>query len=669
MPLSDIVNTPGEESAAEKAEQSGLGSWVKSLMDTWEDERDTNYGKRWAQYERLWRGIWSANDVQRKSERSQLISPALSQAIESLTAEIEEAVFGTGRFFDVDPDVRDEDKEAMLVLRNGLYNDMETADVKSSISEIVLNGAIYGTGIGKIIVDTIENKYITPKPVNGLPEVVEADATGNEEVVIRLVPVSPKEFVIEGSSKNLVDALGMGHITIVPLHLIKKRIRDGIYNDVEVGAYNSDDEVDASLTSTNATGAKIYEYHGLVPLQELTEEILGEEFAEIADPEVFEDEEDMVEAIVTLTESGDVLRAIANPNLLQDRNFIAFQFDTIPNRFWGRGVAEKGFNAQMGLDAELRARQDGMALAIHPMMAVDANGMPRGSDLKVRPGKTILTNGDPSTILKPLNFGNLGTDTFTQSADLERQVSKATGALDDQAINASGAKTGAMGMAISGAIKRSKRTLANVERNLITPMVHKFAWRYMQFAPDKYPAVANPKFSVSTSQGIMAKEWEVTQLGNMLKTVTPASPAYWMLIKGVFQNSSIKNREEFDQLISQQLEAAMNPQPSPMEIAQMKAQDAKLKIDMARARAELLRIELEAQKLEVSNLKTYTEAQLNVAKAEAEEAGTQISQYSAVLSRIQTGLDVNMKKKQAMDAAQQQQQQAQQPPAAPPVIQ
>jgi len=210
MPTSDIVNTPGEDSAAEKVTKSGLGSWVLDEMTAMEDTRDTNYSTRWSQYERLWRGIWSQSDVQRKSERSKLISPALSHAIESLVAEIEEAVFGTGRFFDVDPDTRDEDKANMSIMRDLLYNDMLSADIKSSISEIILNGAIYGTGIGKIVVDTVQNRYITAKPVNGLPEVMEAGATGEEEVVIRLVSVSPKEFVIDSSSKNLVDAKGMG---------------------------------------------------------------------------------------------------------------------------------------------------------------------------------------------------------------------------------------------------------------------------------------------------------------------------------------------------------------------------------------------------------------------------------------------------------------------------
>ena len=189
----------------------------------------------------------------------------------------------------------------------------------------------------------------------------------------------------------------------------------------------------------------------------------------------------------------------------------------------------------------------------------------------------------------------------------------------------------------------------------MTPMVHKFAWRYMQYAPDKYPIVANPRFSVHTSQGIMAKEWEVTQLGNMLKTVSPDSPAYWMLMKGIFENSSIKNREEFGQIVEGRLQATLNPQPSPQEQATLQAQAAKLKIDMARARAELLRIELDAQKLETGNLKTYTEAMLNLAKAESEEAGVQVNEYQAILGRIQTGLDINLKKKDAQGEAQQQQ--------------
>lgn len=674
MPITDIVNSPEEVSAYEesiKTEGSELAAWVLNKMTEWESSRDTTYHKRWGQYERLWRGIWSEQDKQRKSERSRLISPALSQAIESIVAEVEEALFSTGRFFDVDPDLREEEKQQMMALRDMLYNDMMTADVKSAISEIVLLAAIFGTGIGKIIVDITKNKFITPKPVNGLPEVVKVGATGEEEVVVRLVPVHPREFVIDSSSKNITDALGMGHVTIVPMHIVERRQREGVYRkEANVSEFTGDMHTTDGATEQYARiqdGAKIYEYHGLVPLDKLSEAVLGEDVDGL-DNELFLEEEEMVEAIITVTDGGELLRAIANPNVLEDRNFISFQFDTVPNKFWGRGAAEKGFNPQMALDGELRSRHDGMALAIHPMLAVDVNSMPPGANVTVSPGRTILTNGDPTTALKPMNFGTLGTDTFSQSADLERQVAKATGAFDDQSMNVSGAKTGAVGMAISGAIKRSQRTLSNIERNFITPMVHKFAWRYMQFAPEKYNVVNNPKFVVTTTQGIMAKEWEVTQLGNMLKTVTPDTPAYWMLLKGIFQNSSIKNREEFDKIIGSQLEASMNPQPSQAEVANMEYQKAKIKIDLARARAELLRIEMDAQKLETGNLKTFTEAMLNVAKAEAEEAGSNIQEYNAILGRIKTGLDVSLKKQQQEQTQRQEVMSQQQQPMSPDMM-
>lgn len=645
-----VIVEPDKMEEDDDVRRGELGSWCLSKLTQWEDTRDMAHAKRWNQYERLIRGIWSASDKTRQSERSRYISPALGQAIESTVAEIEEAIFSTGRFFEVDADARQEDREIMVALRDMLYNDMLQADVESAISEIVLNGAIYGTGIGKIIVEVTKNKYITTKPVNGLSEVLEVAPTGEEEVVVRLVPVSPKEFCIDGSARNLTDALGMGHITIVPLHIIEQRQRDGIYNDVDVSPHTGEEEASSGDSlSYEDNGAKVYEYHGLVPLKLLTEEILGEDFEGI-DEDI--DEEELVEAIVTMTEGGDVLRAITNPNTLQDRNFIAFQFETLPAKFWGRGVAEKGYNPQMALDAEERARIDGMALAIHPMLAVDAGAMPRGTDTSVRAGKTIFTSGKPSDIVMPMNFGTLGTDTFRQSGELERQLVKATGAFDDNSQNISGAKTGAMGMAISGVIKRSKRTLKNVERSLITPMVHKFAWRYMQFAPEKYPLVEKPMFKVVTSNGIIAKEWETTQQANMIKTTTPDNPAYWMLMKGIYQNSSIKNKEQFETLIDAQIEKTMNPQPDPVQQANLEAQQAKIKIDMARARAELLRIEMDAQKLGDERFKLETEAILNIARAESEEAGRNMAEYTAILNRIKAQTEIGIKRREQEKMAQ-----------------
>jgi len=81
-----------------------LTSWIMSKCEDWRDHYDTTYRDSHEEYYRLWRGIWSSEDRMRESERSRLISPALQQAVESSVAEVEEATFGRGKWFDIRDD-------------------------------------------------------------------------------------------------------------------------------------------------------------------------------------------------------------------------------------------------------------------------------------------------------------------------------------------------------------------------------------------------------------------------------------------------------------------------------------------------------------------------------------------------------------------------------------
>ena len=63
--------------------------------------------RKFDEYYRLWRGHWASEDKTRQSERSKIISPALQQAVESSVAELEEATFGRGKWFDIRDDAAD----------------------------------------------------------------------------------------------------------------------------------------------------------------------------------------------------------------------------------------------------------------------------------------------------------------------------------------------------------------------------------------------------------------------------------------------------------------------------------------------------------------------------------------------------------------------------------
>jgi hypothetical protein len=275
-----------------------------------------------------------------------------------------------------------------------------------------------------------------------------------------------------------------------------------------------------------------------------------------------------VEAVVVIANGDTVLKAIPNPYMCQDRPVVAFQWDVVPNIFWGRGVCEKGYMSQKALDAELRARIDALALTTHPMMAVDATRIPRGHKLEVRPGRMLLTNGAPQEAIMPFNFGQLNAITFQQGAALQNMVSQATGSSDSSMNQVQNDVTAAgMSMSQGGVMKRQKRTLLNFQENFLLPFVKKAAFRYMQFNPEEYP-IGDYNFIPFSSLGAMAREYEVAQLSQILQVIPPDSPAHGAIVKGIIDHLNVSNREELIAAIEQ----GSQPDPAAQQAAQQQQQ-------------------------------------------------------------------------------------------------
>ena len=306
---------------------------------------------------------------------------------------------------------------------------------------------------------------------------------------------------------------------------------------------------------------------------------------------------------------------------------MAFPWDVVPSRFWGRGVCEKGYNSQKALDAELRARIDALALTIHPMMAMDASRMPRGAKPTIQPGKTILTNGNPAEILQPFNFGQVNQITFAQASALQTMVQTATGAIDSAGIAGSvngDATAAGVSMSLGAIIKRHKRTLINFQESFVIPFVTKAAWRYMQFEPEMYP-VADYKFHTSSSLGIIAREYEVTQLVQLLQTMSPDTPMYPKLVMSIIDNMNLSNREE----LIQTLEQANTPNPEAEQAAQQAAQQAQ-QAQLALQTAQAAALNGQAQESSARSSKLTAEAQ-------AVPQELEIDRMKAVTSNLQLG--------------------------------
>ena len=571
-----------------------LASWLNYRLDTWRTHRDTNYVETWDEYYRLWRGIWAAKDSTRQSEKSRIIAPALQQAVESSVAELEESTFGRGKWFDIQDDMLDQDKNEAEYIRNLLAEDLEKTGCKDAICEIFLNGAIYGTGIGKIVVDQTIERSPSEVPIPGTLT-TKRELVEYPSIDVRIEPISPKEFLIDPSANNINDALGVAHEVIKPRYHVVEGIRSGIYRDVPIdGDYQSarfsyDPE---TVSSDESDRVKITEYWGKVPKRYLKANADKDDFE-------YSKSDELVEAVVTIANDEYILRVEENAFMMKDRPFVSYQHDCVPNKFWGRGVCEKGYNPQKALDAEMRARIDSLALTTTPMMAADATRIPRGSKFEVRPGKTILTNGSPREAIMPLDMGQTDQTTFMQVQSLQNMIQLGTGSADTG--GAGNDTASGMSMMQSAAIKRQKRTLMNFQNTFLIPMINKSMYRKIQFDVDRYP-VTDYKFVPYSTTGIMAKELEMQQMVQMLQAVPKDSPAFNVILLATFQNSSLHNR---DQIVN----ALMQGDEPNEEEQQM--QETHMQLEMAQLEANIQKTQAEAQEEQARAMKHQSEAMLN----------------------------------------------------------
>ena len=623
-----------------------LTEWVISHTDKWRDYRDQNYLDSWLEYERIFRGQWAPEDRTRDSERSRIISPATQQAIETRHAEIMEAVFGQGEWFDIKDDIKDVNGTSLDVemIKNQLMEDFNRDKIKKAIDQIELMAEIYGTGIGEIAVKTEKEYAPSTQAIPGVQGQAAIGVVERDRISVKLVPVNPKNFIIDPNATNFEEAMGCAIEKFVSVHKIVEGMESGIYRKIDLGVDAPDDDLEPTeeISGYQDTRVRLLTYYGLVPREYL--EQLENEDGEVADlfpdDSLSDDYSDLVEAIIVIANGNKLLKAEENPYMMKDRPVMLYQDDTVPGRVWGRGTAEKAYNMQKAIDGSLRMDSDGRALTAVPMMAMDATRLPRGAKFEVKPGKAFLTNGDPNQIMMPLRFGAPDNSSVMASQNYERLLLQATGTVDSAGMPSAAprdAGAGGMSMAMAGIIKKYKRTLTNFQEDFLIPFINKAAYRYMQFDPERYPS-ADVKFMPTATLGILAREFEQQQFIALLQTLGPDTPVLPLILKGILGNSSLSNRTELIAALDQMSQP--NPEAQQQQQMQQQAAMAKLQADLALLQAQTQKANAEAQQTMVETQLMPEELRVKVVQA----AATNLDQDADFAKRMKLA-DLMLKEK------------------------
>ena len=602
-----VIDSSALEPSTDKNELSEnekeLVKFVIAHTDEWREWRDQNFTEDYNRYERIWRGKWDATDKTRESERSKIISPATQQAIETRHAEIIEAIFGQGEFFDIADDTIDKQSMDVEKLKNQLNDDFAQDKIRKSIDQIVLLGEIYGTGIAEVITDKVKQYVPMTVPVDGQQSAYGAGE--RERVSVRLSPVNPKNFLFDPNGTSVDDCMGVAIEKYISIHKIAAGIADGKYRDVDITSMYEDDSLEPTSQSANfeTSKVKMLTYYGLVPREYLQ---IDGEVADLGMDDEMEDYRDMVEAIIVVANGSILLKAEESPYMMKDRPVLSYQADTVPNRLLGRGTAEKAFNMQAAVDGSMRSHMDALALTNAPMVGMDATRLPRGAKFEVKPGKAFLTNGAPSEIIFPFKFGVNDGQAMQTSKEFERMLLMATSTVDSAGSpTAVSRDAGGIDMATATMIKKYKRVLVNFQEDFIIPFVYKAAWRYMQFDPQRYPST-DVKFIPTATLGIVAREYEQKQLAFLIQTLGANSPLTPILMQSVVKNSSLSNREE----MLAQLAKASQPNPEQQQMQQQAVQ-----MEMMTKQADIAKTQAETEKIKVDTQLKPSEVQAKVVAA------------------------------------------------------
>ena len=580
-----------------------LTAFVVNHCDRWRDYRNVNFLDDYLEYERIFRGEWAAEDKTRESERSRIVTPATQQAVETRHAEIMEAIFGQGEFFDIEDDLKDVNGNPLDVemLKAQLMEDFKQDKIRKAIDQIELMAEIYGTGIGEIVVKTEKIFEPATQPIPGETGQAAIGVVEKNRVAVKIVPVNPKNFLFDPNGTSIDDCMGVAIEKYVGIHKIVEGIEKGIYRKVNITSTYEDTDLEPTQEVSQYRDEKVLllTYYGLVPREYLTNE--DEEIEELFPENSYaEDYSDMVEAIVVIANGGMLLKAEENPYMMKDRPVLAYQDDTVPNRLLGRGTVEKSYNMQKAIDAQVRSHLDSLALTTSPMMGLDASRLPRGAKFEVKPGKAFLVNGNPSEILYPFKFGETSLNNLSTAKEFERMLLQATGTMDSQGMVSQGNRDGAgMSMAVATIIKKYKRTLVNFQEDFLIPFIQKASFRYMQFDPERYPSV-DMRFIPTATLGIIAREYEQQQFIGLLQTLGPNTPVLPLILKGILNNSSLSNRFE----LMGALDQMSQPDPQAQEMQQVQQQ---LALQSAQAQIAVQTTQAEQNRAEATKLMTETQ--------------------------------------------------------------
>jgi len=224
--------------------------------------------------------------------------------------------------------------------------------------------------------------------------------------------------------------------------------------------------------------------------------------------------------------NNTVIKAVLNYDQLGRKPYYVTSFEKVPGRIDGNGVADLCMDAQSMCNAAARSLSNNMGISSGPQVGVNVSRLPAGEDItQMYPWKIWQFQqseyGDAS---QPINFfqpdSNAGAlmAVFDRFMDIADEITGIPKYMTGQHVPGAGRTSSGLSMLISNAGKSIKQVIANIDHDVLTPMLERQYQRNLRYSQDP-DLIGDVQIIAKGAMSLVVKEAESVRKTEFLRLV------------------------------------------------------------------------------------------------------------------------------------------------------
>ena len=350
--------------------------------------------------------------------------------------------------------------------------------------------------------------------------------------------------------------------------------------------------------------------------------------------------EDHFTEVIVVFCNNRVIKCVENPFPGGRRPFHMVPWTKVPGSAFGRGVAEKIFDAQKNVNRLMRMYIDNKRLSGNLMTAIDKNKLKRGADLTLYPGKNwefegAFQDADVRKLMQPIFFPDVTSGVLEAIGTMVAWADQSSGIpriLEGQP-GADSSTAYAENQRIAAASKQLGLVLKNYDMHAWVPIVESFYDWNMEFLKDQSVkgdfSIIATGFATFENRHLRKLDLErllmMSQQLPALQIKVKPDPIVedWAIAGNIDPERYMLTAEEVASKMQKQQEEQMQNQAAMMQIEQQK-QNMEHQFDMQKVQLEQqisgqIRMGLAEMKAQSDAAKEETKRLIKLADIESKE--------------------------------------------------